>query len=60
MGEKQSYSNQRKYSEIGSSGIVQNGILPIYNWQEYFYDKIPKEQQTEANKIYENAVEESF
>jgi len=39
---------------------VQNGILPIYNWQEYFYDKIPKEQQTEANKIYENAVEESF
>lgn len=55
VGEKQSLSNSRKYSEIGLGGI-----LPIYNWQEYFYDMIPKELQNEANKIYDKAVEESY
>ena len=28
-------------------------VLPMYNWQEFFYDKIPADRQMEANKIWE-------
>lgn len=28
-------------------------VLPMYNWQEFFYDKIPADRQIEANKIWE-------
>lgn len=28
-------------------------VLPMYNWQEFFYDNIPADRQMEANKIWE-------
>ncbi len=31
---------------------VSSAILPIYNWQEYFYDKIPEVKQIDANKVF--------
>lgn len=31
-------------------------ILPLFNWQEYFYDKIPEAKQQEAREMYEEIL----
>lgn len=32
-------------------------LLPMFNWQAFFYDRIPLEKQTEANKLLKHIKE---
>ena len=32
-------------------------LLPMFNWQAFFYDRIPIEKQTEANKLLKDIKE---